>query len=158
MQLTGKLLDICSGRTALPAKTVLAYRAAMAARGYSLPAYVFGHSGEDTYAVQRTATAAAIAKYAPRQCAVVTRLGISTLLRVAIEVAGDFNITHEPDLQYLQSLDASMYHDADEITANLTAILHMPPQLESQYDTQLKRQAWLQPIVETALLSWVASP
>jgi len=56
--------------------------------------------------------------------------------------------------QYLTSLNAANDHDADAITAKLTASLQLPAHVSEVHNTPQKLNEWLRDIVITALLEW----
>ena len=78
-----------------------------------------------------------------------------TVVLTAIETATGNKISCCSCLQYLTTLRTLPALDCDEISENLAALLPLPHHIDTQCDTQQKRQHWLRCIVEAALLSWL---
>lgn len=86
---------------------------------------------------------------------VVAPVAVGDHLIAAIETTTGERITCDSCLRYLTTLHATQILDCEEIIAALAVSDLIPTQLRTQCDTQQKRQDWLRPIIEAAMLEWV---
>lgn len=83
---------------------------------------------------------------------------VSVLLLKGIETATGQLLPDGDCRQYLVSLDSCEIHDAEDIVKKLAVSLPLSTHIQEQYTTQQKRQEWLRPFVEDALITWVNIP
>jgi len=82
--------------------------------------------------------------------------GAGTKILTMIEGNTGNAITANACLQYIHTLNTAISPlDCDEIVPKLATVLPLPAHIQKQHNTRQKRQDWLRPIVEAALLSWV---
>lgn len=100
----------------------------------------------------RAANVAEASRYCPASPSV------SVLLLKGIETATGRLLPDGDCRQYLVLLDSCEIHDAEDIVKKLAVELPLPAHIQEQYTTQQKRQEWLRPFVEDALITWVNIP